>query len=749
MGMIESEFLTNHFENLVQVIVSSGAIPAPTFPVLGADRLVASLSFSSLAIVAPQAGLTPPPGVVLARAVLKIGHASIAELTTNAAAMSFTDATAWLFVGVSAAPHRLTADLARIDIPGRPLAPFTPPLRLAKQPDPIELPGAVASRGQAILVADDVCTVRFVTSDGDDLFAPCANRVKAASEGWAIHVSGQVIVEQLLAQLTEAKKKLPADVDIETEPYASWSPGFVGLTDVAWGAFGGFGVEKVNACADVDVSIDITANVILTANREAETLTTRLTIKSDASDWDSFRCWVAKGGLLAAVFLPPLGIVSLVGAGMLIGRKAGEAAADGGPGGDWKVVASSESSTTYEMVSKLPKQGPTSNIGSDPTIDDAGLLISGDINPIPSAVHVQPHFDPDGGVIDGTWVGGFDCKNNNWSQSFELPYVTTIDAALVATTAFARLPVKIFATSTALPANLWSLEVVTGGFDESVKIVCHASAADHPAVSPLLAPPPALHPTPSGFAFIHTSAGLKRFDLGPIPASKTPPDEVQLIPMRVNCRNFGREWLDPRVVAKWLVDPPEIGFGHIALRQWQLTLSDVPQGATILVHAMRDGQVTPLASVTASRTGQLAIEVVTDGDTDLAIDHTLRHAPAGARLSQRWLLPTSVTKFDGTATGVVRIGDEVHVVGADRLLSVSTLTGQVERPGRLAAAAPFSLTLPDGKVAAIHDNSLVIAIPHGGAAARSLKRSEQAAPGYETVVQGAGSDVNTTARFRS
>jgi len=183
MGMIESEFLTNHFENLVQVIVSSGAIPAPTFLVLGADRLVASLSFSSLAIVAPQAGLAAPPGFVLARAALKIGHSSIAELTTNASAMTFTDTTAWLFVGVSAAPHRLTADLARIDIPGRPLTPFTAPMRLAKQPDPIELPGGVASRGQAVLVADDVCTVRFVTSDDDDLFAPCANRVKAVSEG--------------------------------------------------------------------------------------------------------------------------------------------------------------------------------------------------------------------------------------------------------------------------------------------------------------------------------------------------------------------------------------------------------------------------------------------------------------------------------------------------------------------------------------------------------------------------------------
>src|SRR2546423_10464451 len=79
MGMIESEFLTSHFENLVQLVVSAAAIPVPTFAVLGADRLVASLKWPSLNIVPAPPGLEPPPGNVLARAAVTIGHASVAE----------------------------------------------------------------------------------------------------------------------------------------------------------------------------------------------------------------------------------------------------------------------------------------------------------------------------------------------------------------------------------------------------------------------------------------------------------------------------------------------------------------------------------------------------------------------------------------------------------------------------------------------------------------------------------------------
>jgi hypothetical protein len=58
------------------------------------------------------------------------------------------------------------------------------------------------------------------------------------------------------------------------------------------------------------------------------------------------------------------------------------------------------------------------------------------------------------------------------------------------------------------------------------------------------------------------------------------------------------------------------------------------------------------------------------------------------------------------------------VLCADRLVSFSTQTGEIGRADQAAAAPPYSLTLADGKIVAIHGNSLVIAISHGGAAAR-------------------------------
>ncbi len=723
MGMIESEFLTGHFENLVQVLASAAAIPAPTFPVLGADRLVGNLSWNSLKVVEGRAELQPPAGFILAKAALRIGHVSIAELTANAAAMTFTDATAWLFVGVSAAPHRLTIDIARIDIPGQPQsAPFAPPLPLAKQPEPLDLPGGVVPLGQALLVSDGVCTIRFVTSADENLFAAPANRASAVFEGWAVHVSGQVIAEQLLGQLREALKKLPADVEVETQPAAAWMDLPIGQS--GWGAYGGFGVKKIDACADVDISIEVGASVTLSIDHDANTFTSRFHVSTDVSDWDSFRCWLAKGGLVAAVLLPPLGIVSLAGVGFVIGQQAGETLTGNGPGDDWKMVSSTDTSATYELVAKLPKPGPTANIGSDTSVGEAGLVVTGDMNAIPLAVHAEPHFTPDGGDLEGSWVGAFSCKQNNWGQAYELPYIEIIDRSMIASTVFARLPVKVFATSSAVPPALWSIEAVKGGFDETAHVVCHAQASDYPATPPFLTPP-RIRPKPSGFAFVHTSAGIKRFDLAAIQPSRVPPDEIQMAPMRMNCRNFGNAWRDPRIVAGWLVDPPELDFGHPALRHWQLTISDIPRGASITFHGIRDGLITErLASVTADEGGQSVIEIVTDARTELSIEHTLKEAPAGARLSQRWLLPTQVAEFHGVAAGLAQDGNNVHVVGSERLATLSMLTGHAHRETK----TPLSLTLSDGRVAAIHGNSLVIAIPYGGTAARAMRQAASPMP---------------------
>jgi len=735
MGLIELEFTTQTFQGVIQLLISAAPLPTPTFAVLGSDRLISKLTWDAVTIAGGPPELAPPAGALLARADVMIGHASIAEFAASPT-LQETAATAWLFVGVSASsgsPHRLTVDIVRIDVPGRPTTPpLSPPVRLGGLPTALDisLPDGVVAVAQAILAADDVCTVRFATSTEENLFAPPANRVKALEQSWALHVSGQVVAEQLRKQLQEVAKSLPADVQVEQPADAGW----VQLLNGQWGAIGGLGLKKVNACdgplGSPDLSVSVSAVLLLTEDTtnpdpaKQNTLTYSLGIKTDASDWDSFRCWLASGlGPLALVLVPPWGIDSIAAVGIRVTTAEGDALGGISLGGSWKKLAGDDTSASYEMTTPIPKIGPT--IGDVPPIGPDGVVVAGPLTPFPADQVVVP-AGTDGGALTGAWVGSFSCKKNTWGQTFELPYVVITETAQLGGQLFARMPVTIFATSTALPADQWSVEIVPDTPDQIARVISHATAAAHPtagtASDPRVVPVnPSPFAKPTGHAFIHTSAGLKRFDLGPVPSSKAAPDDLQLIPMRVNCRNFGRGFTDPRIVASWLVDPPYVDYGHDPLRQWQLTISEIPRGESVVVNGYRGGEVTePLATVVASETAPVAIEVVTDAETELVIDHTLGHASPDARLMQRWLVPTHVVEFAGRATALTAIDGHVDVLAAEHLVTVSTETG--DAGAREPAAPPYSITLPSGKVAAVHGNQLVIGFPLGGAAARSLQQ---------------------------
>ena len=736
MGLIELEFTTNTFEGVVQLLASAAPLPTPTFEVLGGDRLISKLTWDTVTIGPGPPELAPPPGAVLAQAAVNIGHASIAEFATSPV-LQETAATAWLLVGVSpslGSRHRLTLDIVRIDVPGKPTgSPLSPPVRLGGQPTPLDipLPDGVVAVAQAILVADDVCTVRFTTSTDENLFAPPANRVVALEESWAIHVSGQVFAEQLQQQLQQSLKSLPADIEIEHSPTAAWTS----LPDGEWAAIGSAGVKKINACdgplGSPDLSVAVSAALRLSEDTadpdpSKHALIYSLDIATNASDWDSFRCWLASGlGPLAAVLLPPLGIDSIAAAGMRVEAQEGDAVGGSSPGGSWQKVGGGDTSASYRMTTVIPAAGPT--ITDFPPIGPDGFVVAGPLSPIPADQVVVP-AGTDGGALPGAWVGAFSCRHNSWAQTFELPYVLITETAQLGGKLFARMPVTVFPTSTALPADQWSVEAIPDTPDQIARVICHATAADFPSaatssdrVVAVKHSFPDFSEKPTAHAFIHTSAGLKRYDLGPIPPSKTPPDDIQLTPMRVNCRNFGRAFTDPRVIAGWLVDPPYVDYGNDPLRQWQLTINEVPRGETVVIHGYRGGDITErLATVVARETAPVAIEVVTDAETELAIDHTLNRAAPDARLTQRWLLPMHVVEFAGRATALTASDGHVDVLTAERLVTVSTETGDAAELH--PAAPPYSVTLPSGKVAAVHDNRLVIGFPLGGAAARSLQQ---------------------------
>jgi hypothetical protein len=176
-----------------------------------------------------------------------------------------------------------------------------------------------------------------------------------------------------------------------------------------------------------------------------------------------------------------------------------------------------------------------------------------------------------------------------------------------------------------------------------------------------------------------------------------------------------------------------------------------------VLQAQRNREPTEILSAVASRTGEAAFEVVTDANTELQLRHDRDRIERG-RVKQRWLLPTKLLAAGRRPTALTRAGAKVGVVSNEGLLVLDLATGSIERrTGRITLAkgragellgretttfvigdeaqamtlpeagvsnrergagahvAPFSVTLPDGRVAAVYHDSLVIAVPGGEA----------------------------------
>jgi hypothetical protein len=190
------------------------------------------------------------------------------------------------------------------------------------------------------------------------------------------------------------------------------------------------------------------------------------------------------------------------------------------------------------------------------------------------------------------------------------------------------------------------------------------------------------------------------------------------------------------------------------LRQWLFTFAELPAGTRLTVHRVRDGvRGDPALHLVADRSGEASFELVTDAAGELVLEHTHASSAQGHML-QRWLLPTTVVDVVREGRGLVRSGSTLIVLQPDGLVEYDMSTGRTKRRlgrlrvqrletgrleiveeirrsidgetvGRAAAlldpagsghetpthAPPFSLTLRDGKVAALFENRLVIGRP--------------------------------------
>lgn len=705
MALVEVELRRATFEALLQLITSAAPTPEPTLSALGPDRLITGIQWASVTVGPAPPGYLAPAGMLTARAQATVSHISVDELESDPLTPpARASTTAWLLVSLSAArPTDLVVSLLQVDIDAG-VTSFPVPVRLGLQS--VAPSSLAASSGSMLVLADDVVTIRFASSPADELMLRPANRLlSGGGEGdWLVRVDGQVFVEQVLGRLRDATDPPPAGAVVEDAPVAAWTDHLTG----AWRVVGGVGLLKEDACpgvfGDVDISLGVTVQLSLVPDIDAvpTRLGLRLSVASNVSDWDSLRCWAGTGGLagvLGEMVTPflgfTLGLGSLIGISEKIRLAAGEEVAGSNLGGAMTEVGRTSTSADYEGTMPLPAVGNTvlsADVGPD------GLLVRGNLLLLGATHRVS--FQPNSGVVAGSWHGFFSCRQDAYRQEYLLPSVQISDEAQILGKRFAAVPVRVFPTSRVVPAGGWTIRhPVNAEVNQHVDLVSADDVAGRTAR-----------------AYVHTSAGIRRYDLGPVPEPPAAPDALTQSLMRVNCRSSTKVWTRLEQVL-WLVDPPAFDYGRPPLRQWQITVDALPAGARVTLQHSGEGG-SPV-TFTAGRDGPATLEVVTRDDAEIALDHNLESPPEGTRLTQRWLLPLHAVDLGGPAVSLRRQGTDIEVLTEDRRIIVSALDWSVvateRRPEREARSSEtiFSLTFPDRSVAVAHGNELVVAAIYG------------------------------------
>jgi hypothetical protein len=549
VALIEVEYVEYTFSRIVHLMLTAAAIPVATLDGLAPGQLITGLDWGSgdNVMLGPAPNGEPPsPGQLAARAIVRIHHASVADRQRDPAADTVTQATVWLRIStvvtvtwdpraqreVSAAA--LTVEARRVDVAGAPAQYFGPPLMLWRQDVP--LGEEVLLRGARMLHAGGVVTMRFTTTGTDNLDVAPANRVLARGEHWLVRVSGQAFAELLHRRLMEALSPPPGGATLEKQPTAEWMEVPWGLDQFRWAAASNFTIEKEDACpslfGDVDVSVDAAAALLLDVPDAAAELPPgrlpelRLTLwlNQDTSDWDVFRCWLGSGGIVTLLGLATnpvigalAGLTSLIAMGQVARAETRSQIAGGPTPAPFRLVGQDDNGFYYETT--MPVHAPSPDITGYEVSPDGFLIIG--IQRVFPARHV-PMLSPPPGPLPAAWDGGaVNCATSQWEPLYSITPITIADHAMIFGHLFAEVPAQIFDTTTVIPADRW--------------ILSQSHTGDRP-------PRPTLEIRPVGIAaadataqiFLHSSAGLARYDVTPVPAPPTVP-HTEVVAGRIRC----------------------------------------------------------------------------------------------------------------------------------------------------------------------------------------------------------------------
>jgi hypothetical protein len=739
MALIEIELLSSKFNQLVQFLASAGPIPIGVLTALGPNRLIAEFTWNSVSVGAAPPGFNVPAGTLTASCAVSIRHVSTAELDADPNATGLTtQATA--FVRISATTSLLSVDLLAIDIANNPLQSFAATRPIARFPIPVPPIPGVTLAGAALLLSGGVVTLRFATRATDSLEGMPLNLLfTTGGDEWAIRLSGELFVEQLLARLQQFVGDPQSDLTIEDPATASW-----GMRDGNWAAIGSIGIEKEDACppfgdpeilGDIldPVDLSITINVVLTPSANMTPVPPRLNlnlhVSSDVSDWDTFRCWLAGGGSASALvgevvtvaLGPAMGglsllagaISSLIAVAETVRLRAGNDVTERNIQ-DFTQVSSSSTTATYAGGMNLPTLvrqvgNQTNGSTSPPTTGPFGMLISGSIQ-FWMAQH-KVTFKPNGGTLTSQLQNSYNCDRERWEHEAKIQEITIEDLPFVPLAGdLNRILVTIFPSSVATPSQLWSIEETFPELEQLVRVFGTST----------------VNTGDTGRVYLHTSAGIRRFDIQPLP-NAAPPTQPQIIAAVAKCARASRMFtrLDE---LHWLFDPPPYDFGFPPLRQWLFTFAELPPGTRIDIHRVAGGvRGNRLATVVGERGGNASFELITNADEELVLEHNQEVISEG-RLLQRWIIPTEIIDTGVRGRTLRRSESLISIMDGHGTFTHDLETGRpLNRPlmheeaSRFEAERysdkqqseipSFSLTLRGGKVAALFEDKLVLGIP--------------------------------------
>jgi hypothetical protein len=724
MAIIETEVLRGTFEAMVSLVVkTSPTIPTPTLQPLGNDRLIRQFTWEASPHLVPGfPGYTPPAGSLVLQVPIKVAHVSIAELRLSPGALGTTvDADAWILV--TPTPTAVDLTLVGFAAKGAQASVLAVPVRIGGLPVPA--PEGVGVVRAALVAGDRVVVLRMATSFANDVFLPLANRLPAVidppdadgkNNNWLIHVPAAFFTEWVLSRLQDALNPPRAGTTIEAGPSAQWTlfpqnfPQFPS-GPYTWSVVASAEIEKEDACpslfGDVDVSVEVTVSAAVTPNETENRIDIRLTVATNASDWDSFRCWLGSGGLAGmalGLVNPFVGIAAAIGSLIYVGEKvrhevgdeAGALHIDG-----FTEIERTTSTVTYAgsvPVQPLPFSSEISMVTGESGLDVRGTMLA--IEP----GHVLS-FLPSGGVLGGTWHRRIDCSARSFGATFAPQPVLIRDDLQLFGKVQRSLPVTVFLTSLGEPAG--ECHVPTGsGVNLLVPLDAHG-----------------LRPGETGFFVIHSSAGLRAYSVGPLPSVPALPLDSDRL-LHKFCDTFHELGLLLEIQElKWVEPPPGYSYGHEPLRQWQIIVEEVTDLSVLEIFAGREEERRRIATATnlTGSQNRAAIEVTADDRTEL----WMRAPDAGeggrVAVASRWLLPVHRIALPKAAVSLSRSGRELEIRSATSLmrynLDTSRLTEFCPVQGfenvryEPRSKGSRSLTLPGGTVAALHEDYLVIAVP--------------------------------------